>query len=71
MDCIEIGPNASWIPFPRTKQLYLAAKTNNIELAKEVADLANLNAHGTCKLWTPLHVASFYGSLGKDLLTKT
>ena len=37
---------------------------NNIDALKDVSEdgTANLNAYGTCKLWTPLHVASFYGS---------
>ena len=65
MECIEYGPNASWMPFPKTKQLYLAAKKNNVTLAKESGKDANINAFGTCNNWTPLHVASFHGSLGR------
>ena len=65
--CIEYGPNATWIPFPKTKLMYMAAKTNNLDMAREVVGDANINAHGTCKLWTPLHVAAFEGSLGKDI----
>ena len=65
MDCIEYGPNASWIPFPKSKQLYLAAKNNNLDLAKEAGRDGNINAYGTCNHWTPLHVACYHGSLGQ------
>ena len=70
--CIEYGPNATWVPFPKTKLLYMASKTNNIDMAREVIEDANINAYGTCKLWTPLHIAAFEGSLGiKKIHTKT
>jgi len=62
VDSLEFGPNASWIPFPRTKLIYTAAKTNNLEMAKEAIVQGNIDAYGTCTHWTPLHVACFYGS---------
>ena len=55
VDSLEFGPNASWIPFPRTKLIYTAAKTNNLEMAKEAIVQGNIDAYGTCKHWTPLH----------------
>jgi len=48
-------------------------KSDNIGILQEVHEKSiNLNAYGTCKLWTPLHVACFYGSLKvvKFLLSK-
>lgn len=69
----EFGPNATWKNYPKTKQVFMAAKTDNIAMLQEVHDKSiNLNAYGTCKLWTPLHVACFYGSqkVVKFLLSK-
>ena len=70
VDSLEFGPNASWIPFPRTKLIYTAAKTNNLEMAKEAIVQGNIDAYGTCKHWTPLHVACFYGSKGNRYAEK-
>lgn len=64
-DGLEFGPNASWMPFPKTKLLYTAAKTDNLEMTREACSEGNINAYGTCKHWSPLHVAAFYGSKGK------
>jgi len=63
-DGLEFGPNATWTNFPKTKMVFMSAKKDNIDALKDVSEdgTANLNAYGTCKLWTPLHVASFYGS---------
>eukprot|EP00092_Neocalanus_flemingeri_P105693 GFUD01135498.1.p1 GENE.GFUD01135498.1~~GFUD01135498.1.p1 ORF type:complete len:616 (+),score=152.19 GFUD01135498.1:39-1850(+) len=59
----EFGPNATWKNYPKTKQVFMAAKSDNLAILQEVYDTTiNLNAYGTCKLWTPLHVACFYGS---------
>jgi len=69
----EFGPNATWTNYPKTKQVFIAAKSDNIAMMKEVHDKSvNLDAYGTCKLWTPLHVACFYGSqkVTKFLLSK-
>jgi len=69
----EFGPNATWTNYPKTKQVFMAAKSDNIAILQEVHDKSiNLNAYGTCKLWTPLHVACFYGSqkVVKFLLSK-
>ena len=62
---IEYGPNATWSSFPKTKLLFQAATNNDIDRAKEVIDESNIDAYGTCKVWTPLHVTAFYGSHGK------
>ena len=74
---LEFGPNTTWRNFPRTKQVFMAAKSDNIDMVREVADQdsgdpVNLNAYGTCHFWTPLHVAAFYGSakVTKFLLNK-
>ena len=42
----------------------MAAKSDNIDIVTDVSSdkTVNLNAYGTCNLWTPLHVACFYGS---------
>ena len=63
-DGLEFGPNASWVNFPKTKQVFMAAKRDNIDALKDVSEdtTVNLNAYGTCHYWTPLHVACFYGS---------
>jgi len=69
----EFGPNTTWTNYPKTKQVFMAAKSDNIAMLQEVHDKSiNLNAYGTCKLWTPLHVACFYGSqkVTKFLLSK-
>jgi len=69
----EFGPNTTWTNYPKTKQVFMAAKSDNVAMLQEVHDKSiNLNAYGTCKLWTPLHVACFYGSLkvAKFLLSK-
>ena len=72
-DGLEFGPNASWWNFPKTKQIFMSAKRDEIDKLKDVVDSSvNLNAYGTCKYWTPLHVACFYGSqkVAKYLLEK-
>ena len=73
-DGLEFGPNATWTNFPKTKMVFMSAKKDNIDALKDVSEdgTANLNAYGTCKLWTPLHVACFYGSakVAKYLLSK-
>ena len=62
-DGLEFGPNTSWTNFPKTKQIFMSAKKDDLANIKQVLDPSvNLNAFGTCKLWTPLHVACFYGS---------
>ena len=74
-DGIEFGPNATWTNFPKTKQVFMAAKCDGVDMIKDVTeddDTVNLNAYGTCHYWTPLHVACFYGSqkVAKFLLSK-
>lgn len=74
-DGIEFGPNATWTNFPKTKQVFMAAKSDGVDMIKDVTeddDTVNLNAYGTCHFWTPLHVACFYGSqkVAKFLLSK-
>ena len=74
-DGIEFGPNATWTNFPKTKQVFMAAKSDGVDMIKDVTeddDTVNLNAYGTCHYWTPLHVACFYGSqkVAKFLLSK-
>jgi len=61
---LEFGPNATWRNFPKTKQVFMAAKSDNIDILTDVSSdkSVNLNAYGTCNLWTPLHVACFFGS---------
>ena len=62
-DGLEFGPNTTWTNFPKTKQIFMSAKRDDLANIKQVLDdSVNLNAFGTCKLWTPLHVACFYGS---------
>ena len=41
----------------------MSAKRDDLQNLKDVVDQSvNLNAYGTGKYWTPLHVACFYGS---------
>ena len=62
-DGLEFGPNATWWNFPKTKQIFMSAKRDDLQNIKDVVDQSvNLNAYGTGKYWTPLHVACFYGS---------
>ena len=71
---LEFGPNATWTNFPKTKQIFMAAKSDNIDMVRDVTEdkTVNLNAYGPCHYWTPLHVACFYGSIkvAKFLLEK-
>ena len=74
-DGLEFGPNATWRNLPKTKQVFSAAKKDNVDMIKDVSEeenTVNLNAYGTCHYWTPLHVACFYGSqkVAKYLLSK-
>ena len=73
-DGLEFGPNATWRNFPKTKMVFMSAKKDNVDALRDVTEdgTANLNAYGTCRLWTPLHVACFYGSakVTKFLLSK-
>ena len=51
--------------FQQAKQVFMACKSDKLELVKEVAARpggVNLSAWGTCQLWTPLHVAAHHGS---------
>ena len=70
---LEFGPNATWRNFPKTKQVFMSARRDDLGNLKDVVDQSvNLNAYGSCKYWTPLHVACFYGSqrVAKYLLEK-
>ena len=62
-DGLEFGPNTTWRNFPKTKQIFMSAKRDDLENLKQIIDESvNLNAYGSAKYWTPLHVACFYGS---------
>ena len=62
-NALEFGPNATWWNFPKTKQIFMSAKRDDLQNLKDVVDQSvNLNAYGTSRYWTPLHVACFYGS---------
>ena len=73
-DGLQFGPNATWIDYPKTKLLFMAASSDNLGLAEEVLEKKGVcvNSWGSCQNWTPLHVACHHGSLrvARFLLSK-
>ena len=61
----EVWTKRHMTNFQQAKQVFMACKSDKLELVKEVAARpggVNLSAWGTCQLWTPLHVAAHHGS---------